>query len=290
MTCFAAIALVAGLVGDRPHTAEKPKIEQGIGYSMRIAARIVILAGAVWLATASSQAQTVPEADYVLLSDDYGGRGYIGTQFTGPGVPDEPLDALTAKELSGDQISALFVQLCLAKPFDRSSYDAALKGPVSEFRSTTIALSDYAAAKPLIGVNKMPGTQIVQERSDYGAASLWLGDGIEALPNRLFLRYSGGLVITGPVKAKDLYAPQCNLTVRVTGLTSAAALLDGVQNGAVGFKALKRAAKPKYGYGVWTRAREGGRTARITVDASSLHKAVQIVHLTVQLLPVGRVK
>jgi hypothetical protein len=249
-----------------------------------------LLAAAVGLLSASALAQPLAEAGFVLLSDEYGGRGYIGMIFAGPNVPAEPIESFEAKQLSGQQISSAFAQLCLAKPFDRPAYEAARNGALPEFRSVTIRLPDYTAAKPLFGSNKLPATEIVQERSPYGMASLWLGEGFDALPNRFFLRYSGGLVITGPVTAKDLYAPQCNLTARVSGLTSSQALLDGIAAAATGFTLNKRVDKPKYGFGTWTKTDAGGRIMRISVNANNLHKAAQTVHLTIQLLPAAKAK
>lgn len=228
--------------------------------------------------------------DYVLLSDHYGGPAYIGLPLVGRSVPDAPVEALSAKAMSGEAIATMFAGLCLATPFDRASYDAARATVASDFVSAARALPDFAAPRALIGVNNVAATQIVQERSDYGLASLWTGEGADQLKDRQVLRYSGSLVITGPVKPKDLYAPQCNLTLHVSGLTVAKPLLDGIQNAASGFVAGKRTEKPKYGYAVWTSAGADGRTLRITANAEKLHKPEQVVHITLQLLPAEKSK
>jgi hypothetical protein len=233
----------------------------------------------------------VPQSyDYVLLSDNYGGRGYIGLPLVGPKVPYEPIEAFQAKPMSGEQIADLFTRLCLAKPFDRASYLAGRDDVAKDFVSGSRSLPDFVTPKPLLGVTKVPATQLIQENSEFGIASLWLGEGIEGLSNRQYLRYSGGLVITGPVKAKDLYAPQCNLTLRVSELTSSQALLNGIQAATTGFTVVKRVEKPKYGFAVWTKSVAGERTIRISADASYLNKAAQTVHMTIQLLPAGQNK
>ena len=229
-----------------------------------------------------------PIANYVLLSNDYGGRTYIGLPLVGRETPSEPIEAFPAKAQSGNEIAALFNKLCLTKPFDRQSFDASASA--AGFSSFQRDLPDFSAPRPLLGVDKVPGTQIVQSEAANGIASLWLGDGVEGLAKRQYLRYSGSLVIIGPVKAQDFYAPQCNLTVRVSGLNASNVLLDAVQETAVGFDVIKRVDKPKYGYAIWTRSSDDGRAVRIRVDADDLNKSQQTVHLTVQKLPLGKVK
>ena len=230
------------------------------------------------------------ERNYVLLSDKYGGHQYIGLPLVDRATPDEPIESLQARPMSGDQVSNIFAQLCLTKLFDRASYDAARANAAKEFVSANIDLAEFTAPNPLIGTYTRAATELVQEHSEYGIASLWLGDGVEALKGRQYVGYSGSLVITGPVSAKDMYAPQCNLTVRVSGLGSSKALLEGIQNSATGFTVIKRVEKPKYGYATWTKRGEDGRTVRITAESGYLLKPTQIVHLTVQLLPVGKDK
>ncbi len=257
---------------------------------MAIVGRTLLTGMAAVAAMPALAQQMSVVGDYVLLSDNYGGSSYIGLPLAGRSVPDAPVEALPAKAMSGEAVAAMFAGLCLGKPFDRASYDAALPTVAPDFVSAARALPDFAAPRALIGVNNVAATQIVQERSDYGFASLWTGEGVDQLKDRQALRYSGSLVITGPVKPKDLYAPQCNLTLHVSGLTAAKPLLDGIQGAATGFTAGKRVEKPKYGYAVWTSAGADGRTLRITANAEKLHKPEQVVHITLQLLPAEKSK
>jgi hypothetical protein len=240
--------------------------------------------------TSASISVADPGRNYILLSDNYGGHQYIGLPLVGKATPDEPISALPARLMTGDQVSNIFVQLCLTKLFDRSSYDAARADAAKDFVSADISLAEFTAPNPLIGTYTRAATRLVQEHSEYGIASLWLGDGVEALKGRQYIGYSGRLVITGPVSAKDMYSPQCNLTVNVSGLGSSKALLDGIQNSATGFAVIKRVEKPKYGYATWIKHGEDGRNVRITADSGYLLKPTQIVHLTVQLLPAGKYK
>jgi hypothetical protein len=249
----------------------------------------LMLAAAYSSAALPSALAAQASPDYVLLSDEYGGRGYVGMTMVGA-LPQEPIAALTAKPISGKRIGDMFAGLCLRALFDRTSYDAARATVAPEFVSHTVALAATSTPKPLLGSYSMPVLQITQEHSVYGIASLWQGNEASSLENRLILRYSGGLVITGPVSAKRLYAPQCNLTVHVTGLTSATELLDTVNAAAVGFTPGKRTEKPKYGSATWSKVGAGSSIVRITVEANTLQKPDQLVHLTVQQLPLGKSK
>jgi hypothetical protein len=227
-------------------------------------------------------------ASYVLLSDDSGGRAYIGLPLVGNSLPDEPIESFAASAMTGEQTAELFANLCLKRLFDGDAYAAARKS--SGFVSRPSRLPYFEAAKPLLGVNKVAATELTQDESANGIASFWSGEGLDALTNRQYLRYSGGLVITGPVKAKNFHAPQCNLTLRLAGLTDSRPLLDGIQSSAAGFASSKRADKPKYGYAIWTKTLEGGSVARITANVTNLNKPEQTVHLTLQMLPAAKPK
>jgi hypothetical protein len=249
-----------------------------------------LLLAAVTLSAQPATSQIATSNDFIMLSNDYGGRTYIGLPLAGQQTPKDPLDSLEAATISGPEIGAMFAQLCLTKLFDRGAYEAALASSAKDFKTTTRSLPAFSSPKPLLGSYNVAPGQFAQEQSRYGFSSLWLGEGLASIANRQFLRYSGSLVISGPVNAKDFYVPQCNLAARVSGLTSAAALLDSVQTAAAGASTIKRVEKPKYGYGIWTLPTGDGRLARISVEANALHKPAQTVYLTVQLLPVGKTK
>jgi hypothetical protein len=243
-------------------------------------------------ATASLANQTASEeSEVALLSDKRGGFGFVGLK---PGswgkLPDNPMDQYTAKEISGKQIGSLFGQLCLNHLFDSAKYDEAVKAYATDFSPIVSKIAETSVAKPLIGHKDIAATQIVQNVSSYGVSGFWSGSNAEDLNGRFFLKYSGNLVVTGPFKAKNIYAPQCNLTVRVTGMDNASELLDEIESLASGFSSLDRREKKKYARAVWTGPEINGQVPRISASASAFHKPEQTVHLTLQLLPKGKRK
>lgn len=246
--------------------------------------------GVAAFAVAPSQAQPATAerivGDYVLLSDEIGRPEYI-VGASGD-LPREPIEALRAAPLTSERIGSLFANLCIASNFDRTAYHTARAEHAPEFVTANYVLSGYSAARPLVGSRQVPEVEFAQEHSSYGRSSLWLGENSAEIKGRTTLTYSGQIVITHPFDPEDSFSPQCNVTLRVSGLTASAGVLDAIQNAATGFTALKRVEKPKYGYATWTRAAENGRIVRIKADVSGLNKAEQTVHLTFQLLPVGK--
>lgn len=258
------------------------------GKSLTIGACIAALGLANVPTFAQDEGDGVSEV--ALLSEARGGFGFIGLKPDQFGrTPDNPMDQYAAKALTGQQISQMFSELCLKAPFDAKRYDLAIQGQ-GGFSSQVTDVEETSIPKPLLGSTTRGATQIRQHASTYGISGLWLGENAEQLEGRYFLRYSGSLVITGPFKAKNIYAPQCNLTLRATGLTSGTELLDGIEASASGFVSLKRKEKKKYAQATWTGPQIDGRVPRISASVSSLHKPEQTVHLTLQLLPEGKVK
>jgi len=255
----------------------------------------ILLSGLCCLAVTavptSVSAQMVKKSDYALLSDKYGDPGYVGLMLGyGQRSIDDPLDTFQARAMSGPEIATLFQRLCLDKPFDREAFSAASQSAAPDFRPTVRELTDFSAPKPLLGSYNVAATTLSQNVSDYGITGLWLGEEAEKLEKRPYVRFSGGLIMTGPFERKDVYAPQCNLTLKVSGLASAKALLDTVQAALPGYAGAKRVEKPKYGYAIWTGPRIDGRVPRVTATANKLNKPEQTVHLTIQLLPAGMAK
>lgn len=254
-----------------------------------------LLLGACLLSIAAypttALAQTIQKSDYILLSDEYGGPGYVGLmpQYGMQSIND-PLDTFQARAISGSEIASLFQKACLAKPFDAASYSAAMEAAAPDFHPTSRKLSDFSAPKPLLGSFHVSEVSFSQNFSEYGISSIWLGEDAEKLNNRPFVEFSGSLIITGPFKAKNAYAPQCNLTLKAINTDSAKELLDAVQAVLPGYSNVKRVEKPKYGRAIWLGSAVDGRIPRVTVMADKLHKPEKLLHLTIQLLPTGVAK
>lgn len=245
-------------------------------------------------ATATSTvatAQTAQSPTYVLFTDKYGDPGYVGLMPTyGARSIENPIDRFSARSTSGPEVASLFQKICLSRPFDAAAYSEALQSSAPEFHPTKSNLPEFSAPKPLIGSLNVAEVTFSQNVADYGISDIWLGENGEKLNNRPFARFSGGLIITGPFETKNTYAPQCNLVVKVSGISESKSLLDTVQAALPGYKIAKRVEKPKYGYGVWLGSPMDGRVPRVTVSIDKLNKPEQVASLTIQLLPPGVTK
>jgi hypothetical protein len=267
----------------------------------RIAALFLGIAGVADAAMAQNVAIVPGPAagarEFVVLSNDNGTHVYIGFPHNGEVGTDirrtnerSPAAELPPRAMDGPKIAQLFTELCLAKPFDRAAYDAARAGVAKDFVTMKVALASSTAPNPLFGSKTQPAADFAQEVAPYGYASLWSGEQVEALSGRQYRYYSGRVVVIGPVKASDLYAPQCNLTLHVSGVTSATALLDAVGAAVGGLTPLKRTEKPTYATGRWTRPMGEGRLARVSLTIEGLKEANQSVELSLQMLPAGKTK
>lgn len=254
-----------------------------VPFSLSIIAAIAIPGAAL--------AQAAQGPEYILLMDKYGDPGYVGlTPAYGARSIEDPMDSFSARGMSGPEVASLFQKICLARPFDATAYADALKSSAPEFHATVSQLSDFSAPKPLIGSFTVAAVTFPQNVADYGISNIWLGDNGDKLNNRPFVIFSGSLVITRPFETKSSYAPQCNLIVKVSGITESKSFLDAIQAALPGYTAAKRVEKPKYGYGIWLGSPVDGRIPRVTVMADKLNKPEQLVNLTIQLLPPGVVK
>jgi hypothetical protein len=255
-----------------------------------------IMFGAL-LAVVANSAQAAETRNFIILSDDYGGINFIGFPHNGEVGTDlrrtsekSPTTLRQAATLNEQEIGDRFKAMCLAKPFDRAAYDAAMDGVAKDFATDAVRLESSTWANPLLGSTTREAATFNQESAPYGYASLWLGENAENLAGRQYNQFSGSLKIVGPVSLKRFYAPQCNLSVHVAGWRSATLLLDAIGSMSSGTVQVKRYEKPKYAGGVWTQPGEGGRLIRMTVSIDGLDKPSQLVEMSVQMLPVGKKK
>ena len=236
-------------------------------------------------------AQTAQGPAYVLFTDKYGNPGYVGLmQIYGARSIENPIDSFSARNMSGPEVASLFKKICLSRPFDAAAYAEALQSSAPEFHATAHNLPEFTASKPLVGSINVAAVVFSQNVADYGISNIWLGENEDKLNNRPFARFSGRLIITGPFETKSGYAPQCNLIVKVSGITESASLLNTIQAALPSYQIAKRAEKTKYGYGVWLGSPIEGRVPRVTVSVDKLNKPEQVVNLTIQSLPPGIAK
>lgn len=249
----------------------------------------VALFGAGYTATWANEPLD-DEQGVALLSTKRGGFGFVGLSRDEYGrTPGDPMEQFAPTALTGSEISSMFGNFCLQQPFDYTAYETAIVAN-TDFAPEVADISEASLANPLFGRSERAATQITQHVSRYGISGFWAGENAEDLEGRLFLQFSGALVMTGPFKSKDTYAPQCNLTLRVEGMTSGTELLDGIAARVPDFSSEKRREKRRYAEETWTGPDINGRIPRIIATVRGFHRSQQTVHLTLQLLPEGKRK
>jgi hypothetical protein len=226
---------------------------------------------AIGAAAAAATLQT--SGGGLILSNSWGSGAHIGTG-------QDLREYLEPAPLSGPEIVAEFKRLCLDTGFDPAAHARAASGSAWQFKQNEIRLP---------GPGKQGGFAFADYRSRSAITSLWRGEGAEALKGRGYSSRTRGLIITGPVKAKDLYAPQCNLSLRTSGLSDAAPLAAALEQ-ALGGPAAKVVLKTGYADGNWKIAGASGETRRVSFDVLEMKKPAQLVHLTVQTLPPAKPK
>lgn len=218
-------------------------------------------------ASAGAFAQPPPD-DRVILSNDRGNGATIG-------AAEDLREDWPAADVSGEEIVAEFKRLCLDTSFDAAAHGQAALGSDWGFQRREILL-------PAAG--KQAAFGFADFRSDSASTSLWRGENDEALKGRVYSARSPGVITTSRVKTKDLYAPQCNLSLAVRGLVDAAPLATALER-SLGQPATKVVLKSGFADGKWQIAGPAGEARRVSFDVVDMKNAIQLVHLTVQTLP-----
>jgi hypothetical protein len=222
----------------------------------------------VAMAAAAAASAQGYEGDSVILSNDWGNGATIG-------VMKDLREDFPPSELAGPEIVAEFKRLCLDTGMDADAHAKAALASEWGFESRAISVG---------GGGKKPAFAFTHFRSPSAISSLWRGENAESLKGLGYAARSRGAVITGPVKAKDLYAPQCNLSLATRSLTDAAPLAAALEQ-ALGQPAAKLVLKGSFADGHWKIAGASGEARRVSFDVVDMKKPIQLVHLTVQTLP-----
>lgn len=243
--------------------------------------RSLSLASFAILLMASAVIAQEKQAGPVIFSDNYGSRTQIGYSDLAlvAGVTD-PVDELDAIELEPAGAARLFLAACVTSGFRTADYRAALAAGPLNFGDVIHEFQPMDIPKPLLGVNRVPGTFRVQQQARGALASLWSTEDRTALEFRPTVIFSGRLVITGPYREKNFLGPQCNLTLKLSGWTTATALFDAVAAGVPTYKAARRVEKPKYALLKLVNA-----TSQLVVDVERLGTDAATVHMTFQTKP-----
>ena len=237
----------------------------GLSRLARVAATLAIGAAA------GASAQQF-EGTRIILSNDWGNGATIG------GMEDMRRDFPPA-DVSGPEVVAEFKRLCLDTGFDPAAHAKAALASGWGFERREVALTPPGGKKPPFA--------FTHYRSASAITSLWRGENGEALKGWGYAARSRGAIITGPVKAKDLYAPQCNLSLATRGISDAAPLAAALEQ-ALGQPAAKVVLKGSFADGHWKIATPSGEARRVTFDVVDMKKPIQLVHMTVQTLPAAK--
>lgn len=225
---------------------------------------------ALGVATAAGAAEMFVGGGFIL-SNDWGNAANIGDM-------SDIREGLQATAVSGPDIVAEFKRLCLDTQSDAAAHSQAALASSWGFKANSVSL-------PPSG--KQGDFSFTDYRSPSAITSLWQGANVEALKNRPYAARSRGAVITGPVSIKNLYAPQCNLSLKARGLSDAAPLAAALEQ-ALGQPATKVVLKTGFADGNWKIGGASGAARRVSFDVVDMKKAEQLVHLTVQMLPAGK--
>jgi hypothetical protein len=230
-----------------------------------------------WLALAllcaggsGANAQPPGEA-IVILSDDRGNEASIGAMR-------DLREGLTPAALAGPAIVDEFKRLCLDTGFDPAAHAAAAAASSWGFaRVETVLPAERNRAE----------ARMVDFRAPSAISSLWRGENGDALRGRPYARRSRGVSFTSGVSPNDFWAPQCSLSLRVSGLTDAAPLAAALE-AAIGAPATRAVLRDSFADGHWMIAAGSGPARRVSFDVVDMNRPAQLVHLTVQTLPAGR--
>lgn len=212
-----------------------------------------------------------PQADRLILSNDRGNGVTIG-------AAEDLREDWPAADVSGEEIVAEFKRLCLDTRFDAAAHGQAALASDWGFQRREVLL-------PAAGKQAVFG--FADYRSGSASTSLWSGENGEALKGRVYRARSPGVVTISRVRTKDLYAPQCNLSLAVRGLVDAAPLATALER-SLGQPATKVVLKSGFADGKWQIAGPAGEARRVSFDVVDMKDAIQLVHLTMQILPAAR--
>jgi hypothetical protein len=219
------------------------------------------------MAAVAGLAQAEVSSSSVILSNEYGEQATIG-------AAEDLRESLEAAPVSGGDIAAEFKRLCLDTAMDEQAFAAAVSASAWGLNRTETLL-------PAAG--RRPEVRMTDYRSSSAIASLWTGTNAEGLRGRPYASRSRGVTRTGPVSVRDLYAPQCNLSLKASGLTDAGALAAALER-AIGAPATRLVLRGGFADGHWELG-GGSAPRRVTFAVVDLRRSAQLVHLTVQVLP-----
>lgn len=230
----------------------------------------VALAAFAFAAATGAVAQQSWEPGLILSDSD--GRG------THIAASDDLREGLDPLAVSGPDIVAEFKRLCLDTGFDSAAHAQAALDSSWRFRRNEIVLKK---------LTKHGAFAFTDYRSASAITSLWRGENGAALDMRDRRIRMRGAILTSFTISRSLSAPQCNLSLRTSGLSDAAPLAAALEQ-ALGQPAAKLVLKTGFADGHWKLAGPSDAGRRVSFDVVDMKKSAQLVHLSVRALPAAK--
>lgn len=176
--------------------------------------------------------------------------------------------------LTGAAIATEFSNLCLGSDFTLEEHA----------RSAAASTWDWKpAVSTLEATKKQPEVIIPHFENGYSRTTFWSGRTAD-LDKRPKSMRDRGAVITGPISAKRLASPQCNLDLKVAGFRSGEELASTLTL-QLGAQPTKLVLKDGFADGWWDTRRPDGTTTRVWFSVVGMKQNEQLVHLSVVTVP-----
>ncbi len=175
----------------------------------------------------------------------------------------------------GSKIAEEFHRLCVTTDFDQGAYRQEVVKEGSLFKQDSITLEAQG---------KRPEITFEVFRKPSVLTSLWVGENGGDLDGRFQVARSRGALVTGPFRAKNFHAPQCNYSLRSRSLKSGQLLADTLKK-LIAQEADKLVLKKGFADGYWLLSDPNGQSARVAFSIVDMKKPTQLVHMSYQILP-----
>ena len=222
-----------------------------------------VVALSLFPAASLAMAQDVDDP-VVIVSDKYGRGATVG-------AVEDAREGWQAQALSGEDIAQEFFDLCVANYGDKDGFD-------TRARSSTWSFEPGAADFP---EKKKTVAMTVPFFTTAFATATYLEGDTSGFDRRAQVIRDRGALVIGPSKAKNIAVPQCNLDLKIEGMTDATELATKLTT-LLAEEPVKLTLKKGYGDGHWEIAPPGTLPLLVYFQAVDLKRDEQLVHLSVQ--------
>ncbi len=218
------------------------------------------------LAVTAAQTSTAQDGETptIIVSDKYGRGATVGAL-------EDSREAWESKALTGDEIAQEFFDLCVANYGNKEGFDSHAQSSTWSFESRTASFPEE---------RKTLAMDVAYYATPFSQATYLEGD-TSGFDRRGQVIRDRGALVTGPSKGKNIAVPQCNLDLKITGMTDAAGLGEKLTT-LLSEAPEKLVLKKGYGDGHWEIGRPGTLPLLVYFQVVDLKRPEQLVHLSVQ--------